>query len=547
MQRIELLDLFPHKATYRPGEDAVVCLHLRCLGPQPFQGTVRLCLTFLVDEISEVEEKLQLAPNTEEKIHIPLPLPREDERGYGVEATVVDSEGQVVARRFTALDVLSRWAMAPRYGFLSDFPPGRHDIEETVEWLTHYHINGLQFYDWMYRHEDLLTERESYRDPLGRLLSRRTVKAFIDAAHRYNIAAMAYAVVYGASVAFWQAHPDWALHDAQGNPIPFGQDFLYIMDPSPDSPWTQHLLAQFTEAIREMGFDGIHLDQYGDPKEGFDVRGSPVDIAQAFCAFINRTREALTVLRPDATVVFNAVNNWPIESVARTRQDFLYIEVWPPHTRYYDLWSLIVNARRQGGGKPVVLTAYIPPSQPYNVRLADAVIFASGGYHIELGERKGMLADPYFPKYQKMDGELAKVLRRYYDFAVQYENVLTLGTEDVTQRWAGRITIEGMEVSHDGSCGKVWAMTRQGDGFEAISLINLVGVPTAEWTKPLRGSPTVLRDLRVRYCTERKIRHIWLASPDFVSPQAIPIEFDLGKNCVEFLVPRLEYWSLVVI
>lgn len=551
MQRIELLDLFPHKATYRPGEGAVVCLHLRCLGPQPFQGTVRLRLTFLADEIGEFEEKLQLAPDTEEKIHIPLPLPPEDGRGYGAEATVVDSEGQGVARGFTALDVLTRWTMAPRYGFLSDFPPGRDDVEETMEWLTRYHINGLQFYDWMYRHEDLLTEQEPYRDPLGRLLSRRTVKALIDAAHRRNIAAMAYATVYGASVAFWQAHPDWALHDAEGNPIPFGQDFLYIMDPSPDSLWTQHLLAQFTEAIREMGFDGIHLDQYGDPKEGCDARGRPVELAWAFRAFINRTKETLAAIRPDAAVVFNAVNNWPIESVAQAPQDFLYIEVWPPHTRYYNLWSLILNARRRGRGKPVVLVAYIPPTQPYNVRLADAVVFASGGYHIELGERGGMLADPYFPKYQRVNSELAMVLRRYYDFAVQYENVLTLETEDTTQERAGRIAIEGMEVTHDGSCGKVWVMTRRGDGVEVIHLINLVGIPTAEWTEPLQAGPSVLKDLRMRYHTGRKIQRIWFASPDFASPQAIPIEFNLekfnGKNYVKFLVPRLEYWDLVVL
>jgi dextranase len=521
------------------------------LGPQPFQGTVHLCLTFLADKIGEFEEKLQLAPNTEEKIHIPLPLPPEDGRGYGVEAVVTDSGGQVVARGFTALNVLSRWTMAPRYGFLCDFPPDRNDVEETMEWLTRYHINGLQFYDWMYRHEDLLTEQEPYRDPLRRLLSRRTVRALIDAAHHRNIAAMAYAAVYGASVTFWQAHPDWALHDAEGNPIPFGQDFLYIMDPSPDSPWTQHLLAQFAEAVREMSFDGIHLDQYGDPKEGFDARGRPVDITQAFCAFINWTRETLTALRPDAAVVFNAVNNWPIESVAQAQQDFLYIEVWPPHTRYCDLWSLILNARRQGGGKPVVLAAYIPPTQPYNVRLTDAVIFASGGYHIELGERGGMLADPYFPKYQRVNSELAMVLRRYYDFTVQYENVLALDTEDTTQEWAGHIFIEGVEVTNDGSIGRVWVMTREGNGVEVIHLINLVGIPTAEWTEPLPAGPSILKDLQVRYYTEQKIQRIWLASPDFASPQAIPVEFDLekfnGKNYVKFLVPRLEYWDLVVL
>ncbi len=551
MAAVEILDIFPHKGTYPPGEEATIWVHGHCPGPAPFRGTIRLQVTFLADRVHEVEADLSLPPGGSEWVSVALPLPPTDGRGYGVDGVVTDEEGRVVARTSTAVDVLSRWTMAPRYGFLSDFPPDRADVVSTIEGLARYHINGLQFYDWMYRHEDLLADQETYQDPLGRWLSRQTVRAFIEAAHRRNIAAMAYTAVYGASVGFGQAHPDWALYDAQGRIIPFGQDFLSIMNPAPDSPWTDYLIAQFVEAMHKMGFDGIHLDQYGDPKAGFDAQGRPVEIAQAFHAFIRRARERLVAVRPEAAVVFNAVGNWPIEDVAQAPQDFLYIEVWPPHTRYYDLWSLIVNARRLGEGKPVVLAVYIPPSQPHNVRLADAVIFASGGFHIELGEQGKMLADPYFPNYQPVPKGLAGVLRRYYDFVVRYENLLALETEDVTEEEAGSITIEGVEVTHKGDRDRVWVMVRRGAGVEVIHLINLVGLPTSEWSEALPAGPSPLEGVRVRCYTDRRPRRVWLASPDFADVQARPLPYRVDRDergsYVTFTVPRLDYWDLIAI
>ena len=70
------------------------------------------------------------------------------------------------------------------------------------------------------------------------------------------------------------------------------------------------------------------------------------------------------------------------------------------------LWTctgLSASAEQLGGGKPVIIAAYIHPERADNVRLANAVIFASGGYHLELGEPDAMLADPYFPRFGLMD------------------------------------------------------------------------------------------------------------------------------------------------
>jgi dextranase len=550
VSHVHLIEAYPDRALYRPGEEVRLLVHLTNALGEPVQVRVAASIAFLADEVARMAQDIALRPG-EQAVGLAWLPPAESQRGYGVDLQVLDNRGRVLGTATTAFDVLERWTQAPRYGFLADFSSGRTDIAETMAWLTRYHINGLQFYDWMYRHEDLLTEREPYRDPLGRWLSRRTVAALIEAAHEHGIAAMPYTAIYGASMSFYQTHPTWALRQANGEPLPFGDNFLYIMDPSPDSPWTQHLMAEFAKVLREMSFDGIHLDQYGDPKSGFNASGRPVDLAQVFPAFINLTKATATAIRPDATVVFNAVNNWPIETVATANQDFVYIEVWPPHSLYRDLWELIVNAQRLSGGKPVVLAAYIKPVRHRNVRLADAVIFASGGYHIELGERGGMLADPYFPKYRKMSDDLAAVLRHYYDFAVRYENVLALGTQDSTDKGAGRVTIEGINTQPEQDGKKVWIITRQGEGFEAVSLINLSDIPNPEWDGLLLADPTPLDGLRVRYRAEQEVQRVWLASPDFASPRAMALDFRLDRDTpghyVEFTVPRLDYWDLVVI
>lgn len=550
MNQFHIIEAYPDRAFYRLGDRVRVLVRLANAWGEPVQVRLAGSIAFLADEVAGLERDLILRPG-EQIVGLDWQPLTGSQKGYGVDLQMLDDRGVVLDTAATAFDVLEGWTQAPRYGFLTDFSPGRADIAETMEWLTRYHINGLQFYDWMYRHEDFLTDEEPYRDPLGRLLSRRTVEALIDAAHRRNIAAMPYTAIYGASVPFCQAHPDWVLRKANGEPFLFGENFLCIMDPSPDSPWTQHLMDEFTEVMRETGFDGIHLDQYGNPKSGIDAQGKPVDLAEVIPIFIQLTKATVAAVRSDATVVFNAVNNWPIETVAPASQDFVYIEVWPPHTLYRDLWKLIVNAQRLSGGKAVVLAAYIDPVRHRNARLANAVIFASGGYHIELGERGGMLADAYFPKYQQMSDELAAIMRRYYDFAVRYENVLALGTRDNTDEGATRVTIRGVNTDPGQAYRKVWIITRQGEGFETISLINLLDISNPEWNSLLLTDPTPLNELRIRYHTEREVKRVWLASPDFANPQASVLEFkpdrDARGNYIAFTVPRLEYWDLVVI
>lgn len=535
------------RSYYHPGERVKAAVDLESDLQRPVSARLSVQIIHIAQPILSLEETFELRVG-EQSLRLEFQPPPEAPRGYGLEVCVDVEDGDARACLTSAFDVLGNWTDTPRYGFLTDFEPGRSDFQELVDSLLRYHLNGLQFYDWMYRHEQFLTDQEPYHDPLGRQLSRTTVEALIEAVHSAGIAAMPYTAIYAASVPFYHQHPDWALFKANGEPYLLGENFLVYMDPRPGSQWAQHLLDQFAQVLKETAFDGIHLDQYGDPKEGYDARGVGFDLAGPLAEMINDTKRVVRAHRPQGSVVFNAVTNWPIETVAPADQDLVYIEVWPPYIWFEDLHALIVQAQQLGGGKPVVLAAYISPENETNVRLVDAVIFASGGGHIELGEREGMLTEPYFPKYKLLSPGLAEVLRRYYEFAIRYQDLIGPRSEDASQAYRGRIEIMGVSSSASQMTDKVWPIVRESPGFTAISLINLLGLESPEWNKLLEAAPQPLGATQVRLKDiTGSPAAVWIASPDWVDISLRRILFSTRDGELVVEIPSLHYWDLILL
>ncbi len=543
---VRLIDVYPLQGAFAPGETVRLIAELDA--ERLTAARVRLSICHLASTVAVLSWPVSLVAGVHEVVLDWQPPPIAP-RGYGADIELVDQDGSVRDAASTAFDVLDCWTQAPRYGFLADFTPGRGNAEETMRTLARFHINGVQFYDWMYRHGQLLPPSADFFDPLNRPLSLAAIHALIEAAHRHGIACMPYTTIYAASPEFYRAHPDWALFRSDGQPMDFANGFLIYMNPAEGSPWSRHLLDQFDGVLRALDFDGIHIDQYGDPIAARDATGNVVMLDHAFSRFIDATAERAKAIRAEATVVFNCVGNWPIGTVARSRAGFMYIEVWKPYTHWRDLGRLIVEAQRLSH-KPVVLAAYIDPAREHNVRLADAIIFASGGYHIELGEPGGMLADPYFPKYEHMSDALRSVMRAYYDFAVRYENALAPGASDLTSHEPGRITVDGVSTDFHETRDRVWPIVREGDGFTAISLINLLGLASSEWTEPLPAGPTPLGPSTVRVRIDRRIAQVWWASPDGRSPHAKPASTQTGHDArgdyLDIRLPGLRYWTLIV-
>ncbi len=535
------LTITPDKAFYLPGE--VVTLHIRASTGVQIEAEI----TYLNQTVTTLNSLVE-----DGGAALTWTPPSATPRGYGVDVRLLNAENNILGTTSTAFDVLERWTQAPRYGFLSEFRPGRENIDETMAWNARYHVNGLQFYDWQYRHDTLLPVADLYDDVLGRTLSMETVRALIDSAHERNIAAMPYTAIYGASWAFYEQHPDWALFRYPGHPYEFGENFLAIMDPTPGSPWAEHLMGQFARVLDETAFDGIHIDQYGAPMVGLNNDVERVRLDEVFPAFIDQTAQLVRERRgEEGAVFFNAVRNWPVETVAPAEQNAVYIEVWEPYRDFIDLHRIVVEAQRLGNNKPVIIAAYIHPDNIHNVRLSNALIFASGGYHLELGEPQVMLADPYFPNFGLMDAETQEIMRRYYDFLVRYENVLALGTRDATGERSRELQIANVETHSRRSYDRVAVVARQGDGFETFSLVNLIGLTHGYWEEALSEGPTQQTDLNTRIYTTSPVTQAWSASPDNDTLASQSITFTTGEDengtYIDFALPRLDYWQMIVL
>jgi len=545
---VKIIEITFDKSYYKPGEPVQIQVSVESTVDQSVPVNARMIVSSLAATIGTDEQKVDLVAGNQQFRFTYLP-PRETPHGYGIDIQLITQDDQVFATATSAFDVLDNWVENPRYGFLTDFEPARKDAVETMSILNRYHINGLQFYDWMYRHEQFLTNTDPYYDLWSpKPHSIYTVNALIDAAHQFSMAAMPYTAVYGSSRDYALEHPDMILYNSIGKPTEFGGDKMMIMDPRPDSPWTLHLLNQFKEVLQKTAFDGIHLDQYGDPKVGYDQKGNSYELAPVLADFINLTKDLTDQFSKEDAVVFNAVDNWPIESVAPSKEDFVYIEVWPPYIWFSDLHQVIVNAQKLGNGKPVVLAAYIDPTFENNAILNDAIILGSGAGHIEIGEKNGMLAEAYFPNYKVISDALSKTLQRYYDFSVRYEDVTGPQTKDATMIYQKSISIPGSSTSPSQLTDKVWPIVRESGHYTTINLINFLGINETEWTKQIPAAPSPLSNFELTISSVTKIAgHVWFASPDHSEINLHPIKFSQNADLLTISVPDLTFWSMIVI
>jgi len=532
---MRILDFYPSKGSFTPGETIQLLIELEAV----LTDDTQFRLEFFHLEEPPIVKSFTSGRNVESNIIRFEWLAPTTPAGYATRVELLSKDGEVVSQATTAFDVLASWTDHPRYGFLSEFNADRADPDATMQELRRYHINGLQFYDWQFRHDQLVAPMDNYIDPLGRPMSLATIRELVDSAHQYGMAAMAYLAVYAASAEFWQRHLDWALFDENGKPIPFGENFLGLMNPSPGSPWSNHILQEASRSLRVISFDGLHIDQYGHPRQVWDAQHRAVDLPAAFVEFIRTAREQ----NPGKAVLFNAVGNWPIEALATAPLDFLYIEIWPPDVEYRQLARIVLEAVDASQGKPAVIALYLPATQMANILVADAVILACGGSRIELGEGRQLLSDPYFPKHQAIDKTLEEELHRFYDYTVQYGEWLGGYSLPAQARrtWAHG-ELNSKQVTLDDSAWYV--IRRRPDGL-CIALINLNGIENQCWNTA-HPIPVPFTELPVVVEYAHKPRKIsWACPEQQAEPQSLDFEYDQGK--LHFTITHLRYTGIICI
>jgi dextranase len=522
-----MTELLPTKASFRPGE--AIAIEVVPAGTA-VTGTVRVWhLGELVVEQAYAGGAIMLPA---------LPL-----GGYAVE----------LGELRTAVEVAADPRARLRYGFVASYAPDK-DVRGISDTVRRLHLTGVQFYDWAYRHADLMGGGEMYRDALDQPIALAMVRALVDTVQAVGSRALGYAAVYAVGPKEWDGWKHDALLKAGGEPYALG-DFMFVLDPAaPD--WLAHFTTDLRRASEALGFDGFHLDQYGYPKRAIRADGADVDVGASFVTLIAAVRAAL----PEAHLVFNNVNDFPTGLTARAAQDAVYIEPWAPQLTLQALADTVTRARVAGQGKPVVLAAYQHVYDKASAEESDrataltmAMLYSHGATQLLAGETDRLLCDPYYVRNHVMEASTRDLLKRWYDFLVVHDELLMPASlMEVTHSYAGDyngdldVSFASAEVSVTAEAGKVWRrIVRDGERL-VVHLINLCGQSDTLWDAPRNapGSPgaATLRFKRLLGRTPR----VWVADPDGagrLEPVAVTDEGDLASAAL----PDLAIWQVIVV
>jgi len=490
--------------------------------------------------------------------------PSDDFTGYMVDIyDVIDAEEYIYGS--IAVDVSSDWYKFPRYGFLSKFPQLTDErMSNVIDSLTRYHINGLMFYDFENKHHKPLAGTpenpdDTWPDIARRTIYRSTVESYITKAHEKNMNAMFYNLAYGAwsDAAADGVSSEWYMYtNTSHTTVDYiyldnnWSSSIYLLDPS-NRDWQDYLAKQNDDLYSVLEFDGYHVDQVGNrDKNLYTYNGTLIDLPGTFAPFL----DAMKQKAPDKRLVMNAVDQLGQEGIATADVDFLYSEVWSPLT-YSELADVIIdNNTFCNNTMNTVLAAYInrglSDSEGYfnlpGVLLAESVIFAFGGSHIELGEH--MLVHEYFPNSNKMMSvELQRAMVSYYDFLVAYENILRDGGSFNTP--AVTSTDRQMSInSWPPQSGNVAAVGRLTGKRQVIHLINFSTATDLQWrdNDGSRRVPVKYENSDLDIDVSGTVSKVWYASPDYNHGSSAELDFIQNGNTISLEMPYMQYWGMIV-
>lgn len=544
------IDLKTDKAAYAPGEKVVF------LATQ-VPGNVTVKYKYLNTVVSEQPfsgSSWEWTP------------PSDDFKGYMVEL-IQTVDGKEVVIGSVAVDVSSDWTKFPRYGFLSKFGTiSDSQINQIVDNLKDYHINGIQYYDWHNKHHFPLkmngnVPASNWLDIAKRETSFSTVEKYIAASKSKNIASMSYNLLYGAWEDFASdgVSKEWMLfNDANHQNINkhslddnWALSDILVLNPA-NTLWQNYIFQKTQSIYDHLDFDGWHLDQLGNRGTVYDYYGNQVSTNDTFGPFLSSLKQVF----PNKKMVLNAVNQYGQSQILSEEVDFAYTEVWEGNEGFNDLATIIKNNNNlSNNSKNTVLAAYMNYDLANNpgvfntpgVLLTDAVIFAFGGAHLELGEH--MLGKEYFPNDNlAINNELKKNLRSYYNFLVAYQNLLRDGGTFNNPNLVtgdGKINLNNWPPISS----NVAVIGKEFSDKQVIHLINFSDANSLTWrdSRGEQSTPKIKKDFILNLANNKNVSKVWYASPDLNLGSSIELNFSQNGNNLIFKIPSLQYWGMIVV
>ena len=518
--------------------------------------------------------------------------PSEDFHGYMVEVYRTEENTDNIYATI-AIDVSSDWTRFPRYGFVGTYGSDKTLAKAKAEmkWLNRCHINGVQFYDWHYCHDWPFggTREEgpwrTYKDIANRTIYTSAIKNYIKAQHDRGMKNIFYNLCYGI-LDGWENRgikPEWFLFKDNNHttkkvvdlPDDWKSSGIYLANPA-NEEWLAHLAERNDEVYSFLDFDGYQIDQLGGQGTLYDYNGNSVNLREGFATFINHMKNR----HPDKRLVMNAVSQWGTSQIAGTgKVDCLYNEVWGCRAkssltsgdgRFSHLKDVIDENRSASPTLRSVLAAYmnyeaVDVGKDFNtpgIVMADAVMFALGGDHIELGGDHMLCREYFCQGGMNWHSQIEDWMTRYYDFLTAYENLLRDNWTEKTNVKAtcSTITINTWEPK----ANQVTMLAREVDGRQVIHLLNFTHDETATdvnddymlcWhdRDATRPWPKRFENLSVRLTGLTgmgKLRRIWVASPDYCGgamQELTDFRYTMASGTITLTLPSLQFWTMIVV
>lgn len=545
------LDITTNKACYKPGETVSFCL----TGDIPNGARIRYRYG------TEILEDNALSAKT-----WTWTVPADDYKGYMADIYTKDADNAQTIYATIGIDVSTDWKKFPRYGFIASYDNSKTNdvISGEFEYLNRCHINGLQFYDWQYKHHwplggtpgNLL---DTYKDIANRETSTKVIKEYISQAHGKGMKTMFYNLCFGVLddaeadgvKKNWYIFQNTNHSTKDSHPLSDSwKSDIYLVDPG-NIEWQQYLADRNDDVYAALDFDGFHVDQLGDRGTRYDYYGSKIDLRKGYASIINYMKER----QPQKSLVMNAVSNWGAENIVSTgKVDFMYTEVWSGESQFSDLYNIIKkNKAYSNNSLNQVFAAYMNynhRSSYFNtpgVLLTDAVMFALGASHLELGDGH-MLSSEYFPYGDvKMTYELKTAIVHYYDFLVAYQNLLRDGGEEVAAELA--TCKDGVMLNAwPPQTGTVTTYSKKVDNKNIVHLLNFTSATDLSWRdlNSTQPEPKTINNINIR-TRVKNVTKVWVASPDVLGGAPQQLNFNQEGEYITFTVPSLKYWTMIVV
>ena len=523
--------------------------------------------------------------------------PPEDFRGYMVEVyQCTMDDGQCTMDNILAtiaIDVSSDWTRFPRYGFVATFGSDKTlgKTKTEMKWLNRCHINGVQFYDWHYCHDWPFggTREEgpwtTYKDIANRTIVTSAIKNYIKAQHDRGMKGFFYNLCYGI-LDGWEergVQPEWFLFKDNKHttkkvvdlPDDWKSSGIYLANPA-NEEWLAHLAERNDEVYSFLDFDGYQIDQLGGQGTLYDYDGNTVNLREGFATFINHMKNR----HPDKRLIMNAVGRWGTAQIAGTgKVDCLYNEVWGCRAsnsltsgdgRFSHIKYVIDENRSYGPALRTVLAAYmnyeaVDVGKDFNtpgVVMADAVMFALGGSHIELGGDHMLCREYFCQGGMNWHSQIEDWMTRYYDFLTAYENLLR---DDWTEKTSVKATCSDVTINTwEPVANQVTMLAREVNGRQVVHLLNFTHEETATdvnddymlcWhdRDATRPWPQRFENLSIKLTGLTgmgRVRRIWVASPDYCGgamQELADYRYTQGSGTITLTLPSLQFWTMIVV